>query len=189
MQPRLVLINGIPGSGKTTLAARLKPDLGLPLLCKDDLKEFFFDTLGVSDRNESRMLGKVSSEILYILIENYLATGRSLAIESAFYAEFARPAVQAVVDRYPVDVLEIYCQTDPVVRRQRFYARVDDGSRHAGHRDGDNRLSAPEPEADLADRYAPIGIGKLITVDTTQFDDAEYTELLGQIQTALASRN
>src|SRR5262249_62157936 len=41
-----VLVAGWPGSGKSTLAAALAPELGLPLLAKDEIKEALMDALG-----------------------------------------------------------------------------------------------------------------------------------------------
>ena len=39
----VVLVNGIPGSGKTTVARRLAAELGLPLFAKDTVKEAMVD--------------------------------------------------------------------------------------------------------------------------------------------------
>ena len=38
-----VVVSGPPGSGKSTLARGLAPELGLPLLSKDRIKEALFD--------------------------------------------------------------------------------------------------------------------------------------------------
>lgn len=48
--PQVILVNGLPATGKTTLARRIATDLRLPLLAKDAIKETLFDTLGWSDR-------------------------------------------------------------------------------------------------------------------------------------------
>ena len=39
MKPLLVVISGAPGSGKTALSRRLAPELKLPLISKDTIKE------------------------------------------------------------------------------------------------------------------------------------------------------
>lgn len=41
----IVLVNGAPGSGKTTLASPLGRMLGLPLIAKDTIKEAMADVL------------------------------------------------------------------------------------------------------------------------------------------------
>lgn len=42
---RLVLVSGVPGTGKSTIAAPLAAALGLPLIAKDLIKEALADTL------------------------------------------------------------------------------------------------------------------------------------------------
>ncbi|MEZ4592732.1 MAG: zeta toxin family protein [Chloroflexota bacterium] len=44
--PRLMLIAGQPGSGKTTLAKQLAAEIHCPLLSRDDLKAGLVHTLG-----------------------------------------------------------------------------------------------------------------------------------------------
>jgi len=39
MADYLVLVNGLPGSGKTTLANQLASAMDVPVICKDVLKE------------------------------------------------------------------------------------------------------------------------------------------------------
>ena len=45
----LVVVTGLPGSGKTTIAGPLAAELGWPLLGKDTIKEALFDALGTGD--------------------------------------------------------------------------------------------------------------------------------------------
>ena len=44
-----VLVSGLPGSGKSTVAAPLAQALGLPLLARDDIKESLWDALATFD--------------------------------------------------------------------------------------------------------------------------------------------
>jgi len=178
---KIVLINGQPGVGKTTLAAKLARDLPMPLMGKDMLKEFFFDQLEVTGREDSRVLGGAVSEMLYILAEAYLAADKTLILENAFYAEFARPRFSDLLEKYPAECLELYCFTDPMTRRQRFETRIASGERHSGHADTVNDHSDEE----LAERYAPLQIGNMIRVDTTHFGETEYDVLLTKIRALL----
>lgn len=181
----LVLINGLPGTGKTTLASRLSADLEVPYLGKDSLKEFLFDELGSEDRNHSRVLGKIVSRALYIAAEEYLAANRSLMIESSFFSEFARPEFSQILMNHPAKVLELYCLTDEAIRRERFTQRHESGQRHPGHHDEAEPISRLTSELELLEKCAPLHIGALIQVDTTSFGDDEYTDLLREVKLTL----
>ena len=51
-KPLLIIVNGLPGTGKTTLARRLAADLGLPTFSRDGLYETLYDAL------EGSLLGR-----------------------------------------------------------------------------------------------------------------------------------
>src|SRR5947209_4425192 len=61
---RFVVISGLPGSGKTTLARQLAPALNLPILDKDSILEHLFDSKGVGDAAWRRMLSRESDTAL-----------------------------------------------------------------------------------------------------------------------------
>jgi glucokinase len=64
----VVLVNGIPGSGKTTLSRSLAAELGFPLLAKDTVKESLFDSLGIVDQAWSRTIGVASMGVIWALV-------------------------------------------------------------------------------------------------------------------------
>lgn len=162
---KLIIINGLPGVGKTTIARPLAKKLALPLVEKDTLKEFLFDTLGVRDRDWSRTLGMASNDFLYTLTSTLLSRNESVIIENSFEVAFARPAIDALVKKFDPDVFEIYCSVDQEIRRARFIERNESGSRHKGHVDAENYPAPGEP--DPVEKYAPIRIGTLIEVVTS----------------------
>jgi predicted kinase len=61
----LIVVSGLPASGKTTLAHLLAAELRLPLVGRDDIKERLFESLGWSDREWSKRLGIASWDLLY----------------------------------------------------------------------------------------------------------------------------
>ncbi len=160
----LIIINGLPASGKTTIAKPLSTKLGIPLIAKDTIKEFLFDNLGINDREWSRTLGKVSNDFVYTLAETMMAAGQSVMIENAFERSFAQPRLQELIGRYQPNVIEIYCSTDFETRKQRFIGRNESGERHIGHADRENYLENAAPED--PDKYAALQIGKVINIDT-----------------------
>lgn len=59
-QPHLILVTGLPGTGKSTLARVLARHFAVPLIGKDAIKEPLFDVIGALDRHDSRRLSDAS---------------------------------------------------------------------------------------------------------------------------------
>lgn len=182
---KLLIINGLPGTGKTTLATKLSKDLKIAYMGKDMLKEFFFDTLNIEGREQSRTIGKAVSQMLYILVREYLANDLPLIIESAFFAEFARPEFANIIAEYSPTSVEIYCSTSKDIRRQRFIDRANSGERHQGHMDAANLPNDDTPEP-LED-YAPLEVCRIVNVNTDSFGETEYQKLLSELKQILDS--
>ena len=167
--PLVLIVTGPPASGKTSLARRLAPMLGLPLLCKDSVKEVLFETLGWSDRAWSQRLGGASMEVLYAFIEAHLAVGASCAVEANFAAQYATPAFRRLSERYTCLPIQVNCSADPEVLVERFRLRALSGERHPGHHDYYAESRPPS-----AGRTEPLDIGgHVIECDTTDAVDQD----------------
>ena len=178
--PLLILVSGPSCTGKTTLALRLGADLGLPVMCKDTIKETLFEHLGWSDRAWSRRLGGASVEVLYTFAEALVAAGQSGIVEANFSPRYATPAFQRIAAHYPFRPFQINCVADPGVLRARFWARSRSGKRHPGHQDHlpPDSLDAPNPG-----RLPALDIGgQVIELDTSDWGALDYPALLCQIQ-------
>ncbi|HSW75289.1 MAG TPA: ATP-binding protein [Candidatus Saccharimonadales bacterium] len=184
---KLVLINGLPGVGKTTLQTRLAKDLNLPTMGKDTIKEFLFDHLGVHDREWSRVLGVAAIDMLHILVEQLIASGETLIIENAFYKSFAAPQFKELSEKFGAPILEVYCFTDDETRIMRYKERTISGRRHPGHADSENFKNLNSEQA--VRNYLPLEIGEVVKYDTTAPSESGYKQLLSQIRHFLATQH
>jgi predicted kinase len=147
----LIIILGSPASGKTTLARNLGAALALPVLCKDDIKEALFDTLGLGDRGWSRRLSEASFEALGRLARAPLAGGCSLILEGNFRAEHAPPLAGALGES-GARCTQVWCRAEPCEIVRRFTSRT----RHEGHLDRLMPLEELEAAANLPPAFLPL---------------------------------
>jgi chloramphenicol 3-O-phosphotransferase len=148
-----VLIGGVPGSGKTTLARQLAPLLDLPLIAKDAIKEALMTALGPPrDVAESQRWGRAA--VLAMLTVAQSTPGAVL--DSTWYP-YTIPYVQGL----PGPLVEVRCVVELEVAKRRYRARTP--TRHTGHLD-DQRT---EEELWGADAHRPLRLGPVLEVDTT----------------------
>jgi len=156
--PLLLIVTGLPCSGKTTVAKKLALDLSMPLVTKDDIKERLFDTLGWSDRAWSRQVGQATYSILFYFIETMLAGGVSLIVESNFLPVMATERFVELREKYPFRAGIVECIARSEVLKDRWRRRAEHATRHPGHNDAE----ALEEFLDAVDLYTGTdGYGRL----------------------------
>jgi len=181
----LILVSGLPASGKTSIARQMVEQFSIPLICRDNIKEVMFDSLGYSNLEWSRQLGIASWRILYHLIERFLAVGQPLIVETNFAPHRDLPKFQSLQATYDVHIAQIFCKTKPETLYKRFHHRALIGERHPGHQDHlisfedfTKRFLQTQPEP------LPLN-GPVLEIDTTEFNDIDYLAIYHFIQTNL----
>jgi predicted kinase len=104
---RLILICGLPGSGKTTLAKQLAPEVPAVRLCPDEWKH----DLGIDYYDEQSRVRL--EERLWRLGQELLGLGQSVILESGFWAREERDELRLAARALGVAV-ELHYLKPPV---------------------------------------------------------------------------
>jgi predicted NBD/HSP70 family sugar kinase len=175
---KAILVNGVPASGKSSVA-RVVADARLwPILALDSIKEPFFDHLGTGDREFNRRLGRASYQAAWSIVRD-APDGLTFVVDAWF--GFQPPEVlEAHLARAGVfKTAEVWCQAAPEILVARYRERLH--LRHAGH---PGEAFLPELDA-LARRAQPLRRGPILEIDTAQPLDHEM--LLGWLDEVLAA--
>lgn len=175
---RAVLVNGVPATGKSSIARALGLRLRLPVLSLDTVKEALFDELGHGngDREFGRALGRASMQAIWSIVAAFPA-GSAVVIEAWFRRPPHDPVLRGIeragIDRW----VEVWCHASPAVLAERYAAR----DRNPGH----PPASYATELAELAETVQPMSIEPCLSVDTTDFASVDLDGITGWVRQQL----
>ncbi|MFG1794796.1 AAA family ATPase [Nocardia sp. NPDC049149] len=172
MDKLLVLINGLPASGKSTSGRSLAKALGAQFLSKDSVKE----ALASCVDSAVPALGGIAMDAVWALAQ---ATSASVVIDSWWFKprdiQFARAGIEKVgADR----VVEVWCDVPAEIARTRYASR----HRPALYQDAQRLADDWDTWAEQAE---PLGLTPVVVVDTTQ--PIDFDDLVARIENAANS--
>jgi len=171
--PAVIVITGLPATGKSFLAQSLASELRIPLVSKDGVKEAVFDVWGWDGPDISRKVAISSLKALYYFLAANLAAGVSTIVESNFDPKFENERFIAISERFTPRFFQVLCHAEGSVLWERFRQRAISGSRHPGHAD----TADPERFRDTITRgrIDPLDLpGDLLELDMTEFSSVNY---------------
>ncbi|MDR3493637.1 MAG: AAA family ATPase [Ancalomicrobiaceae bacterium] len=156
-----LLVNGLPASGKTSVARAVTTRTGWPLLTLDSIKEPFFDQLGIGDRDFNRALGRGAYHAIWSIIADG-PDGLHVVIDAWFWLEPLEVLHRSLVLAGVTHVAEVWCEAPGEVLAERYVGRA--AQRHAGH-------PGVEYAAELMAKALtahPLDVFPLLRVDSTR---------------------
>lgn len=182
MDKLLVIIAGMPASGKTTFANYLSESLRISLVCKDRLKELLWERIRYDGtlREESQKFGGVAYDLSFHFCEELMKSGAAFIFESNLGAT-CPPTLEKLVEHYSYKVITVLFDGDVDVIHRRFVERDRTEERHPGLVSGTRFDSAEE----FAKRTAPCRAfaygDHMIRVDATDFSTVSYEKIIREI--------
>jgi len=155
---RLVLVNGLPGAGKTTLATGLASALPATLISKDAIKDALFTAV---DGATASALGAAAMEAAWTLIAGIDGT---VVFDSWWFKLRDMPFAEAGIRRAGLPhVVEVWCDVPQHVARRRYERRLRT----------ETRTGQVEAWSDWASRGEPLGIVPTLHVNTERPVDVD----------------
>lgn len=157
---RLVMVNGVPASGKSSVAKELSAATGWPLLALDTIKNPFLELIEGVDRPFNRILGRASYKSIFSTIAE--ARDGSTFVVDAWFGFQPEEVLQDHLKLAGISHLaELWCHAPPDEIGRRYEERV--AGRATGH---PGIAYVPELIA-LAGSAQPMSLGPVRQIDTT----------------------
>lgn len=193
----LIIIAGMPASGKSTIAEKISKAFGYPILEKDAIKEELFDTIGFSNYAEKRRHDIAATAVLLRCTDALLQGGASFICVNNFRPE-VQVQVQDILDRNQCNCITVFLGGDADEFYKRYVERDKKHARHLGHvlqdhyppRKGDC-LEYTMTRQEFAEKFEQLGMadfrisGSRIDVDATYPEKIDVDKLIAEIRTRL----
>ena len=176
-----VVVSGVPGSGKTTLAADLSTELKLPHIDKDAILEGLFSTEPVRTEQERKHLSRRADfEFQLQALKHQQVILSSWWWHPAAEDESGTPV--GWVGDHAASVIEIFCWCPVETAAKRFFSRV----RHSSHLD---RLRSPAVVQEQLRRAAargPMFPGAIVCDTSAVLSATQLVELASSVRLLLS---
>ena len=161
--PRLILITGAAGSGKTTLAYALAQRIGAPAISRDAIKEGMVGAHPGFVPTTDDPLTRRTYDVFFAVIDLLLEAKVTMVAEAAFGHQVWVQGLDRLA-RAP-ELRVVRCLVEESVARGRMERRLVETAARAAHADAEHlalapryeplSLAAPTLDVDTADGYRP----------------------------------
>lgn len=193
----IIVLTGMPATGKSTVCRALTREFGFPIVEKDAIKEQLFDTLGFSCYAEKRALDHAANAVVIHMVERILEAGGSAIVDNNFDTESGRK-FSALLERYAPRCACVFLRGDLDVLHERYTKRDNSHQRHLGHvlqehyppREGDS-LYYTMTRDEFYEKFMKRGMdsftcpGGRIEVDTTDFSRVDTEAIVAEVKKML----
>ena len=167
MRPFVIVISGLPATGKSTLAKRIGTDLKIPVISRDEVRSANFDGTPAAMRSLTRTV--------HAALGSVLADGGSAVLDGNFNTAEHSDGLADLVRAHGAVAIEVCLWGDVDVLRKRFAERAAPPLTE-GLRPYFEKVVHRERRPVLSDAV------RTMEFDTTDFGDLNYEEILATIR-------
>lgn len=120
-EPVLVVISGLPGTGKSYFSKQLAERIPFLVLESDALRRALFSPPGYSSQENSQLF-----QAIYRLVEELLERGIPLILDATNLSERLRERLYSIADRLSIKLVLVRVEAPPEVVRERLERRAGD---------------------------------------------------------------
>lgn len=200
MKPCLILVTGLPASGKSGFSRYAGQKLNIPVLEKDHYKEILFDDIGFKSREEKIKLGVAAMNLMYDQARSFLKMGVSVILDNNF-ENSSLEGLRKLAGDFDCRLITLRFEDDIAAIHSRFVRRDRDPRRHRGH-----VLNTRYPETEGREEYVPLSLeafekkcrergmldfdpgGILIRVELNSFKNYSNEKTLSRLLEAMKGR-
>ena len=123
-EPALVVVSGLPGTGKSYFCKRLAERLPFIILESDALRKTIFPSPDYSAHESSQLF-----RAIHLLVEHLLKKGIPIILDATNLSERNREYLYSIADRLDVKLILVRVEAPSEVVRQRLESRQQDSER------------------------------------------------------------
>lgn len=170
-KPWVVMLVGLPGAGKSTVARALESELGLHRICRDSIRAALFPRCSFSPAER-----RAANHAALKALEVNCAMGRDSVLDGRTFSRLReRVELEQRIEEYSARALAVWLNCPPGLARERVAAG---GSHPAADR-------TPELVDSVASRFEPPQLG-CIELDARQALDHVVQEAVRAVNDVLA---
>lgn len=159
-----IIVNGMPGSGKTTIGGALAEVLGCPFLSKDRVKEPLADVVG--PMIASRQLGGIAMDTVWAMAG---AVENGVVVDAVWVTPESRAFLSTGLERAGAPTaVEVWCHVDRATADERLRDRYDPGTVPVRHEVHGELTDVRAFWDELGATAGPTGLLPVVHVDTTK---------------------
>ncbi|MBO7303736.1 MAG: ATP-binding protein [Clostridia bacterium] len=190
----VIVLAGMPASGKSTLSKRISAEFSYPVLEKDSIKEEIFDTMGFKCYAEKRNADHAANAVLLRVLEAILKSGGSAIVDNNFDVSSAA-RLDGMIKQLGAKCITVFLGGETEAFYQRYVERDRLHLRHLGHvvQDRYPLLEGDSPNYTMSreefdEKFVKRGMtdiklsGERINVDATYPEKIDVDALIDKIR-------